>query len=441
MIIDILIIAIVLITIFKIEGKTFPYASIIFVCLYTIYIYTGTIMMNYDEYIIKDIYYEKLQLLVRLGFLAIVLAYFTVFFVYKRKKLEFHDFTDNTTQSKKYAFYSISIIVVFISSLYLFVIPTNPLFTMISNPSQLAFVRESVTTTFDNFGFYNKFFSFFLPMVWLVLLFQNKKIYIPLFILNMIILLSTGQKSPIVYLLFLLIIGLSLKNKKFNYKKNIFYLIILIISLLVLVVLQNWHLLSGLSLDSLQLAWNGLQRRIFYGGVLPLKQYIEYFPQIMDHYYFSPPEIVPAKLVYAFAYPDKGIIGTVNTVSLGNLYAAFGNLSVVFILFYLISLLVFSIDRILFNYMKNSFEYSAYVMFCLISVKMVITDWYTVIPSFLIHIFAFFGAIFLIEAFFYNFASAKKSFVFYARNKYIGVISILIFLYLFQGQIKGLLLG
>jgi len=442
MIIDIIVVLFFSILLFKLEAKKFLFAGLIYFYLYIIYIYTGTIMMYYDEFYQKDIYFEKLQTIVRGGFFSIILAYFTTYFTVKRKDIKHINLEVNLNESKKYAFSIVAGFIVLISTLYLIMIPNYPLFTMFTNPSQFDVIRESATTTFVNFGFYDNFFNFFLPMVWLIFLFQYKnKLFLFLFVLNIFISLNTGLKSPIVYFLFLLVLGMSLRNKQINYLKISFYFIISLTFLMALVVFQNWHLLNGLSLDSLELAWQGLQRRIFYGGVLPLKQYLEFFPQFMNHYYLSPPEIVPSKLVYAYAYPDTKIVGTANTISLGNLYAAFGNFSLVFILFYFISLFIFLFDRIWFNQMKNSFDYSVYIMFCLISVKLVMTDWYTLMPTFIIFTFSFFGAIYLIESFLHYFASSKKSFVFYAPNKIFAIFSILMFLYFFQGQIKGLILN
>lgn len=440
MIIDIILIALFILLIFKIEAKQFPYASIVFILLYVIYIYSGSIMMNYDEYIPKDENFENLQFIVRGGFASIVFAYFLSYITLKRNSLDTKECME-LSNSKEYAFYFISAIVIFISLLYLKLIPNNPFIAMIKDPSNLSLTREQATTTFSNFGFFNNFISFFLPLVWLTLLFINKKAYIVLFLFNLIVLMSTGQKSPIVYLLFLLVIALSLRNKKFKYKKNILLVLVVIFTLLIIVILQNWHILNGLSLDSLELAWIGLKKRIFYGGVFPLKQYLEFFPAHMNHYYFNPPLTTPDKLVYAFFYPDTGIVGTVNTVSIANMYAAFGSYLIVFILFFILSFSFFTIDKLIFNHMKTPFEFAFYTAYSLVAIKLVITDWYSIIPQFLILSLAFIGGIYFIEAFLFYFASNKRKFLIYTNNKIIGVFSMVIFLYFIQGQIRGILHG
>lgn len=440
MIIDIFIIIITLIAIFRIEGKKFPFASIIFIVMYIIYIYIGTIMMNYDINIEKNLIFEKLRIMVRGGFFSILLAYFLSVFLLKRKSLTNKE-NSLFSKSKEYSFYFVSTLIILISSIYIFLIPSNPLLIMITNPSSLAYIRESATSTLSSFGFFNNFISFFLPMVWLIFLFMNKKVYLYIFFLNLILLMSTGQKSPIVYLLFLLFMGISLKNRNFSYSKSFLVLLFIMISLLIIVILQNWHLLNGISLETFELAWNGLKRRIFYGGVLPLSQYLEFFPSQMEHYYSNYPVIPPDQLVYTYAYPTTGIKGTVNTISLGNFYAAYGNKYIVFFLFFLLSFSIFTIDKIVFNKMKDPFWLSIYTMYLLTTIKLVITDWYSILPQFFILVLSFIGAIYLIEAFLYKFASNKNKFVVYAENKYFVFLSIAIFAYFFQGQIRGLLHG
>lgn len=185
MIIDIIFILIVLFIIFRLEAKKFPYASIIFILLYIIYIYTGTVMMYYDEYIPKDKVFDNLQFIVRGGFVSAVFAYFLSYIALQRAPLYKKEYS-GLSSSKKYAFYFVSIIVVFISLLYLLMIPANPIFAMIKNPSSLAFVREQATTTFNHYGFFDNFNSFFLPLVWLTFLFLNKRIYIIFFYLTLL---------------------------------------------------------------------------------------------------------------------------------------------------------------------------------------------------------------------------------------------------------------
>lgn len=440
MIIDIFVIMFTVFIVFKLEARNFPYASVVFIFLYIVYIYSGTIMMYYDENILYSTNFETLQLVVRGGFLSIVLAYVSSYILVRRTSLLSKECL-KLSISKDYAFYFVSILVIFISSLYLILIPSNPFIAMIKDPTSLNLIRQQATTTFSSFGFFNNFISFFLPLVWLTFLFMKKRIYIPLFLLNLLLLMSTGQKSPIVYLIFLLVISISLKNKKFNYKRNVSIFIIIMISLLLIVILQNWHGLAGFSFNNIELAWQGLQRRIFYGGVLPLSQYLEFFPSNMQHYYFDTPDIPPDKLVYAYSYPNTGIIGTVNTISLGNIYAAFGNFYIVFIMFFILSFFIFVIDKILFNYMSNPFEFAMYAMYSLLTIKLVITDWYSVVPQFFILSLSFLGAIYFIEAFLFYFASNKKRFIVYSNNKYMVFLAIAIFCYFLQGQIKGLLNG
>jgi len=161
----------------------------------------------------------------------------------------------------------------------------------------------------------------------------------------------------------------------------------------------------------------------------------------MAHYYFNPPSVVPSKLVYEFVFPNTGIVGTLNTISLANIYAAFGNFYIVFIAFFSLIFSYFMLDKLIFNNMKTPLEFSFYTVYSLVAIQLVITDWYSVIPKFLVLSLSFLGSVYLIESFLFYFASKKKRFLIYTNNKIIGILSIVIFLYFIQGQIRGLLHG
>jgi hypothetical protein len=437
---DLIIIVFVLLIVYRFDGKVFPYPLPLLIVAYVFYIYAGTIMMFYDEHIVKDQAYDKMVGLVRLGFLALFFAFVVSQSTIKRMNLS-NKFIDsfNTIQDSASSIFFVFVVLVSVS--YIFAIPGSPLLTSINDPSSLGLVREQATTTFKYFSFYNNFLSFFLPFVWLVYLFKGNRIYLLVLLLNLFLLLSTGQKSPVVYMLILWALATSLKNRSFSYSKNLKLGVLGLIALLGLVFIQNWHLLGGFNLETIQLAWGGLYRRVFYGGVLPLLYYVQYFPDVHPHDFLNTLSAPADQLVYAYAYPDTGIVGTVNTTSLANFYAAFGNSLIVFLLYFIMALFIGIVDRLYFNWMRSYFEFAGYILFCLATVKLVITDWYTVLPSFFVLLLAAFGFVFAIEIFLSLTASYKNKAVFKVRNKFFGYLSLLSFLYLFQGQIRGLILA
>lgn len=441
MVIDIIFIIFTLRFMFKNFFKSFPFASFIFLFMFICYIYLGTIIMSFDEYYSTNKYFKELLSLVRVGYLSLLISIVLGHFLIERKNIKALVIFQSR-QSEYFAVNIIFLFVFFISISYLAFLSENPLKTMMSNPLEVAKIRSAATVELKYFSFFSNFLYFLLPIFFPLFFFLRKKIMAFFTLLVSVILqLSTGQKSPIFYLAILLLITLSLEFKKFNSKKSIALFILGFIFIFLISFSQNMHLLSGLDNESIELVFSGLFRRMFYGGVVPILQYIEYF-SIHGFYGFSNLDVPSDQLVYSYFYPSTGIRGTVNTVSLADFYGRFGNILFSGFLFFLLSFFFVLLDIFIFNKIQKPVDAAIYSIFCMTSVKLIITDWYTILPQFFNLGLWLIGAITLFEFFVRNIIyKDKPDYYFYSKNKLYFYLSLIIFFYVTLGQVKGLLLA
>jgi hypothetical protein len=422
--------------------KKFPYASFIFLCMYVAYIYAGTIMMYYDDFYSTNPFFKEMVFLVRTGYVSILTGIMLAHFTIKRRPLE-DLVVSRVRYSETLAIDFVFIFVFLVSVSYLSTLGENPLKVMFFNPIELANVRSASTTDFKYFSFFSNFLYFLLPIFFPIYYFlARKKVAFFILLTAVLLQLSTGQKSPIFYLLILMLISVYLYEKNFSYKKSAIWLFIGLIMLFFIIYIQNRHLLNGLNFQSIELVWSGLKTRMFYGGVLPILQYVEYFSSVHEFYGFSSLNAPSDQMVHLYFYPDTGITGTVNTVSLADFYARFGNVLLSGFLFFLVVYSIVLLDIVLFNKINKPVDAAIYTMFCMTTLKLIITDWYTVLPQFINLSFWLLGAIMIIDFFVRNIVDMSgTNHFFYSKSRLYFYFSVLLFLYVTQGQIKGLLLA
>jgi len=435
MIVDIIIIVATCYYIAVKRKNYIPFAKDLLLFGFIFYIYIGTILMYYDQYYDVDHNFVKLMTLVRVCFFSILLSYFLTS-LFRR-----NDLCESIASSRNIGFPQLamtilSIAVVGVSVVYPFVIPELPLLTSLFDPSSLMLSRQEATSSFPYYGFFSNFLNYFLPLVWLTLQFQRNRLYVPLAFLNLLLLLITGQKAPVIYIFLLWFLAYTYTSNSLKFKRMLFYGITIILFLITIVYLQNKHLFDQLSFETIYLSVNGLFHRIFYGGVIPLLQYIEYFPSIHPHYFLDAPETPPSVLVHAYNYPDNGL-GSVNTVSAANMYASLGSLFFAGIAFFTLTLLIFSIDLFIFNKLKSPLDLACYTLFCLTTFKIVLSDWYSVLPIYFTLVLSFYGFFYAIQGILNGIHTTR--FTFKSPNLYFSILCLLIMLYFMQGQFRSLL--
>ncbi|MEP6473079.1 MAG: hypothetical protein ABJC74_05120, partial [Gemmatimonadota bacterium] len=290
-------------------------------------------------------------------------------------------------------------------------------------------------TTLPHFGVYANFLYYLFPLAWSALyLAGHRRTALTGFIVNFFLLVSTGQKAPMVYILMMWMLAGALVAGRAPYRRWLVVGGVTIAGLLMLIIMQNQLAVQALDSSAISIAIEALRRRVLYGGTQALLDYVRFFPDQFSHYYFARPDIPADQLVFAFGHPVSDVIGSANTVSLGNLWAAFGNVWVVGGMMLLICLGLFIGDLLLLGAVRTPLSAAIYLLYCRTALVLVISDWWTGLSGFVIISGATAGAFFLFEALARGVAEGRLA----VRGRPIAIAaSILTFLYFAQGQVRG----
>jgi hypothetical protein len=423
------------------DCRTFPSPQFMMLIGFFLYFYLGVILNASDEYFIRETQAENVILITRLGFLGVFAAalitskWKTLQFSYYQNLYSQPDSSDDNWTKKNIKV--LAIMMIFLVILFLLLIPAQPLKIMFTTPSQLGYAREAVTANFKYFGFFSNFFYNIMPLIWIALfLSKKKKFALLLLMLNFVAVLSTGQKSPVVYTLVLYLCTIGFINGKFNYKKTMFFALLSFVFLVAVVFLQNAHLFSGFSFESIESSANGLLRRIFFVGPKTFLNYFDTFPSGHPFLIDQSSSLSAHRIVYENIYGLE-IKGTVNSTSLIFFYGWFGNIYLASVLYFMTCLLFFSTPFILSKFHASKYLLAAnYIAIYLLMIKFNITDWYTIYFAFTLSFFILHGLTYITRFLFYFRGGAVI-----CRGSYFSVlVSILMCLYFIQGQLKGLLL-
>lgn len=443
MILDFIIAVLCMSGIWKLTNcRAFPSPQFLMILGFFLYFYLGVILNSYDPFFAKNKHFDDIVTSVRLGFCSIALASIITckwqslsFDYYQRVYLQQNTVVDRWTLINLKVLAWIMVLLVLA---YLVLIPEQPLLVMFTNPSQLVYAREAVTAGFKYFGFFSNFFYNIMPLIWISLFIAGKKKFaIILIFLNFVAILSTGQKSPVVYMLLLSLCTVGFLKGQFNYRKTIIYSLLGFIFLIGIVYVQNSHLFTGFSLDSLLSSMNGLIRRIFFVGPDTFLSYFKTFPSHHPFLIEQASEYSAHSLVYRTIYGND-VAGTVNSTSFIFFYGWFGNLYISAVLYFFVCILLFSTPYILrFLHASKYVVIANYIAIFLLVVKFNITDWYTIY-------FVYFLSFCIVHGFTY---SSRFMYMFVKGDgKYKGtyfsvIITTLLFFYYLQGQLRVLLLG
>ena len=440
MILDLIIVSSVLIYCSKVyKWNEYPSATAIVLVLYSLYVYGGAIY-TYNLYISREWVlsdqFGKTVNLIRVGFISLVVACILANKIIPRARIQDKSIILNSYKSEKTAVTLFAVVSFAIGILYLYVVPSVPLKYLFLDSELLATAREEATTTYRYFIYFSNFIYGYIPIVTMYYYFVGDKFkFFALFVLLFTLSIATGQKAPVVYLVILMTLSVSLKHKKMYIYKYAFLLLCIFIFLVGFVFYENRYSNDQMSSEVFILIIDGLMLRIF-GGASTLIAYVEYFPLYENFSFFHVSNLPMDQTIYRYMYPDSLIIGSANAVFLGNLYAITGNFLAIGIIALFGFLLVFYIDNYWFNKMESNLHFALYVFFSITCLKFVLTDYNTAFTNFSYPIFSLYGYVLL-------FSSLKNKGVIDARpfNNVIACLSILIFIYVLQGQIKGLFIS
>lgn len=440
MIVDLIIVASVLIYCSKVyKWHEYPSATAIILVLYSLYVYGGAIFTYYlysaREWDLSDRFGPTVNL-IRVGFVSLVAACILANKLIPRARIQDKSVISNSYKSEKTAVTLFAVVSFAIGILYLYAMPSVPLRYLFLDSELLAASREEATTTYRYFVYFSNFIYGYIPIVTVYFYFVGDKYkFLSLFALLFTLSIATGQKAPVVYLVILLMLSISLKHKKMYYYRYALSLLCIFLFLAGFVFYENRYLNESMSAEAIMPIVDGLMLRIF-GGAKTLVAYVEYFPLHENFAFFSASKIPLDQTVYRYMFPGSPIVGSANAVFLGNLYAFAGNFLAIGIIALFGFLLVFYIDNYWFNKMESNLHYALYVFFSITCLKFILTDYNTAFTNFSYPIFSLYGYVLL-------FSSLKNKGVVNARpfNKAIAYVSIIMFLYVFQGQIKGIFLS
>ncbi len=421
------------------DSRRFPSPQFVLAMFYVGYIYLGYLLMLSDPYYSGLDVIGRAGLLVRLGYLAVLIASMLTF------KIKI-----GTRGNGCYGVISPSLLndragvailtgfSILACFVYFLTIPVSPLAMMFSDSAEVHFARESATTGMKGFGIFSTFFYVFMPFCWSYLYLKGGRAWAFVFVVNFAALLATGQKSPIVYLLILFLVIEGFKYGRINYAKMLSFSFAAVIALILLVYVQNSHLFDSLDMEAIAGSSFALYKRVFIVGAETIVNYLRVFPEMHD--YMAIGSGRPSdQIVYEEIF-GSDIVGTVNSVSLSMFYAYTGDIYLSSGLFFLVLVLLFSIPLLIrWLFADGISQFVAIGLYYLLIVKMVVTDWYTLIPDFVMTMTVIAGLFNVIRQFRFVTGTTTRNSIGVSSLSFVA--SLLMLLYFLQGQAKQALLG
>ena len=430
-----------LIIVFKLHNcKIHPFPSFIFIFSYAMYIYVGSILMlGHTDYGKLD----KLETTVdyiRLSYLFMLTAYLFTHLIFPKNSHNIYaNCSERLTSQNKFIFQLIGSIFVLFSLHYMFNYSGPVLGTIISGDTNFAYAREKATVGNSLYGFYSVIFMNYLPFVWIILLINKsyKWGFIFMFV-NFIAFLSTGQKSPVIYILIYFVLSYGFSYKYFPYFKFMLFFVLSIFLLISLVVIQNWGIFVGFSFETIYLSIEALLRRTFMTGAYVFNQYIQTFPVSHPFLFDTTSTVPPSRITYDIFNHD-GIAGSLNTAAIGNFYAHYGGLFNVSLLYFPLTMLFVLSEVLIIKYIRTKpIRLGALVLLSVTGINLSLTDIKTTVPIFFITIIFILGSTIYLSFILNIFTTTKKQILIsLSCNKYLLYFIILVYPYLFQGFIRS----
>lgn len=410
--------------------------SLFFIVFY-LYLYVGSVLIITDENYGYLPMIESASDYIKSAFWIAFAVFFLTNHVSK-KIHKAHDSIAELSGSSKISFLILYAIFTLVVAYYIVVHGSSVLSAMISNPSLIALAREGITTNLNNYGAYSTIFIYYYPLIWSVLYIAGyKKLGVFGFILNMIGFLSTGQKSPLVYLGLYFLYSKKAAGENINMYKIFIYCLVFLIALFSITFINNVGKLSADSIDAFFEISSGILRRMFYVGPIVLSQYLEIFPSTVNYlgiFYEGTP---PARLIYRYFYFD-GVEGSLNTAAIANFHAFYGDLlnpAILYIPLLIAVIFVGIMLRMLVN--NNAIYYSLYAGYSITWMNLNLSDWYSILPGFIWSYVFILGSIFVISKLLHPMTARTITVNSdYSRNT---ILIIIPWLYVSQGLVRGFL--
>ena len=430
-----------LILVFKLHNcKIHPLPSFIFIFSYAMYIYVGSILMlGHTDYGKLD----KLETTVdyiRLSYLFMLTAYLCTYFIFPQIGYKLYaNCSERLTSQNKFTIQLIGTLFLLFSLHYMYSYSGPVLVSIFSGDTNFSYAREKATVGNSLYGFFSVIFMNYLPFVWIILLINKSyKVGFLFMSINFIAFLSTGQKSPVIYILIYFVLSYGFSYKYFPYFKFTLIFGVSILLLISLVVIQNWGIFEGFSFETIYLSIEALLRRTFMTGAYVFNQYIQTFPISHPFLIDIASSVPPSRITYDIFNHD-GIAGSLNTAAIGNFYAYYGGLFNVSLLYFPLTILFVLSELLIIKYIRTKpIRLGALVLLSVTGINLSLTDIQTTVPIFFITIIFILGSTIYLSFILNIFSKTKNQiFINLSCNKYLLYFIILIYPYLFQGFIRS----
>ncbi len=404
------------------------------------YIYVGSILMlGHTDYgkidkLENTVYY------IRLSYLFMLLAYLFTYLIFPKITHKVYvNCSERLTSQNKFIFQFIGTIFALFSLHYLLNYSGPVLSSIISGDTNFSHAREKATVGNSLYGFYSVIFMNYLPFVWIILIINKSyKSGLLFMFVNFIAFLSTGQKSPVIYILIYFLLSYGFSYKYFPYLKFTSFFVLSILFLISLVVIQNWGIFQGFSFETIYISIEALLRRSFMTGAYVFNQYIQTFP--ISHPFLSDTSssIPPSRITYDIFNHD-GIAGSLNTAAIGNFYAYYGGLFNVSLLYFPLTILFILSEVLIIKFIHTKpIRLGALVLLSVTGINLSLTDIKTTVPIFFTTIIFILGSTLYLSFILNFFTIVKNSFLVNLKcNKYLSYLVIFIYPYIFQGFIRS----
>ena len=377
---------------------------------------------------------------IRLSYIFMILASLLTYVLFPKTSHNLHvNCSGNLSTQSKNIFQILGIMFALFSVNYVINYSGPVINSIISSDTGFAYAREKATVGNSLYGFYSVIFMNYLPFIWIVLLINgNHKWGISLMVLNFIAFLSTGQKSPVIYILIYFVLSYGFKYQYFPYFKFLFYFFVSIVFLISLVVIQNWGIFVGFSFETIYISIEALLRRIFMTGAYVFNQYIQTFPNSHPFLIDSITTVSPSRITYDIFNHD-GIAGSLNTAAIANFYAYYGGLFNVSLLYFPLTIFFILSETLIIKYLHSKpIRLGALVLLSVTGLNLSLTDLNTTVPIFFITIIFILGSTLYLSFIINILTKVNSPFLLNLKcNKYLSIFILLIYPYLFQGFIRS----
>jgi hypothetical protein len=269
---------------------------------------------------------------------------------------------------------------------------------ILAAPEDRPEAREAATTTLPFYRTASLALNFLLPLAWCGWIMAGRiALGVSLFVFAILAVAATGQKAPIAYQAFMMLLLAAQRARRFPYGS--FFLLTLVVAgvLLALVYVHNFGYVNP-DAETINASAEGLIRRSLSVPAEVIDGWTSCFPAQHPFVGFGETEVPMDQLVYEHMNPSSPYKGTANGPFFLEIYARFGDSAgIVFAAVTAISLGFALLDLSVLARPRSIATAAAYPLLCLGAARLAITDVRTAIIGIVLSILAMWGCMVVAE--------------------------------------------